>query len=406
MRIIALEKSDLMTKLLKSIIEVIGRRSSPDYALIMIGNTKKKVQQTYGFFQFFTIKPTLYSEIENVVTIDPSINKIKSEELSNALKEFLMMIVSSMGKNAGFFFVKEIKNKIGPNYVTALRKMGLDLDFIQFNIEVEKKQKRILTIENSDVIRRVLKTLLALMEEELGRDFAVSTLKKLFATYGDKYVFLKEITVVDIRYSLGENEINIKKEVNTLDKKHVGNAIQDIFNGVQNSFREKGRVLSIDEFRKQLTFTYKKKLNEMGVNLQKKQFENSVIYTSVLKALLDVISQSSTQQYAVFAMNSFLKNMDDSFVFLKDIAVNAGESDDSYTISIMTNLDKVSETDIRRSLQKLLQDIIDTIGTKLGESFIHEFKESLDKKYLVQLEEIGVNLHLLQLRQYLIEKNR
>lgn len=142
---------------MKSIVEVIGRRSSEDYALVMLGNTIKKLQEKYDFLRFLQTKNTRYSEIENIVNIDSSINQIDSEDLGKAMQEIVGMVVTAMGKNAGFFFVKEIKNKIGPNYEIALKNMGVDLDFMQFSFEVDKKQTRTLTIENSDVFR--IKTL-------------------------------------------------------------------------------------------------------------------------------------------------------------------------------------------------------------------------------------------------------
>ena len=142
---------------MKSIVEVIGRRSSEDYALVMLGNTIKKLQEKYDFLRFLQTKNTRYSEIENIVNIDSSINQIDSEDLGKAMQEIVGMVVTTMGKNAGFFFVKEIKNKIGPNYGLALRNMDVDLGFMQFSFEVDKKQTRTLTIENSDVFR--IKTL-------------------------------------------------------------------------------------------------------------------------------------------------------------------------------------------------------------------------------------------------------
>ena len=157
LRSIELEKSDVVKRLLKSTADVIGRRSSEDYALVMLGGTIKKLQEKYDFLRFLQTKNTCYSEIENVINIDSSINQIDSEDLGKAMQEIVGMLVTAMGKNAGFFFVKEIKNKIGPNYGIALKNMGVDLDFMQFSFEVDKKQTRTLTIENSDVFR--IKTL-------------------------------------------------------------------------------------------------------------------------------------------------------------------------------------------------------------------------------------------------------
>ncbi len=401
---IELEKSDVINRLLQSIVKVISRRSSEDYALVMVGNTIKKLQDKYDFLNYIDIKATRYSEIENIVTIDSSINTVEPEEIGKAIQEIVGIIVTAMGKNAGFFFIKEVKNKIGPNYGLIIRDMGVDFDFMQFSFEVDKKQTRKLTIENSDVFRRVLKTLIILIEKENGKSNAISIINKIIQEYSIKYDFMKNVTIINIRYTLGANEINVGQEIDKLEPTHIGKAIEDIIVGVHRSLEDRGKPLPIDEFKRQLTSDYRTKLEEMGVNLKKKQFGHSLVYKNVINALITVLSQASTQRYAVFALNSFLKKIDTNYDFLKHIKIIPVESNELCNVSIMINLDEISETDIRRSIQKLLEEIIDSLGEDMGKRFINEFKNCLEKSCLSQIEEMGVNLHMLQLRQELLRK--
>jgi len=401
---IELEQSDVIKRLLQSIVKVISRRSSEDYALVMVGNSIKKLQEKYKFLKYISIKPTRYSEIDNIVTIDSSINMVEPEEIGKAIQEIVRMIVTSMGKNAGFFFIKEVKNKIGPNYELSVRDMGVDFNFMQFNFEIDKKQTRKLTIEISDVFRRVLKTLIVIIEKENGKSAAISIIQKIIEKYKNKYDFLKDVTIIDIRYTLGANEINVSQEINKLEPTHIGKAIEDIIVGVHISLEELGKPLPIDEFKRQLTSEYRTKLEEMGVNIKKKQFGHSVIYKNIITALVTVLSQASTQRYAVFALNSFLKKIDVKYDFLKHIKINHVESNELCTVSIMVNLNDISETDIRRSIQKLLEEIIDSLGKDSGQRFVNDFKNCLEKSCLSQIEEMGINLHMLQLRKELIRK--
>jgi len=389
---------------LHSIVDVIGRRSSEDYALVMVGNTIQKLQEKYDFLISVQIKKTRYSEIENIVNIDSSINQIDPEELGKAIQEIVGMIVVAMGKNAGFFFIKEVKHKISPNYEMAIRNMGVDFNFMQFSFEVDKKQTKILNIENSDIFRRVLKTLTDIMEKEIGRSFAISTIKKLIDEYANKYDFLKNATILDVRYTLGANEINVGQEIDKLEPTHVGKALEDIIVGVHKSLEEQNKLLHIDEFKRQLTYDYRTKMEEMGVNLKKNQFDHSLVFKHVIKALIAVLSQASTKRYAVFAMNACLKKIDTDYDFLKHIKIIPVDSDESYDISIMTNIDEISETEIRRSIQKLLEEIVGSLGVELEHKFITEFKNSLEKNCLLRIEELGVNLHMIQLRQDLLRK--
>lgn len=68
----------------------------------------------------------------------------------------------------------------------------------------------------------------------------------------------------------------------------------------------------------------------------------------------------------------------------------------------MNNFDSLSETEVRRAIQQLLEEIVISLGEKPGNQFIQAFKDSLEKKYLSKIEEIGVNLHMIELHQELV----
>jgi len=50
------------------------------------------------------------------------LNTIHPKEVGMALKELAKKIIKSIGKNAGYFFVRETQEKIGKNYDTMLVK--------------------------------------------------------------------------------------------------------------------------------------------------------------------------------------------------------------------------------------------------------------------------------------------
>jgi len=100
------------------------------------------------------------------------------------------------------------------------------------------------------------------------------------------------------------------------------------------------------------------------------------------------------------AIDTVLKKVDAKFNFLKYVKIDSTRySDGINAISIMANIDDVNSLDMGRAIQKLLEEIIKTLGDAGGQYFIDEFKNSLEKCYLVQIEEMGVNLHIVQLRQ-------
>jgi hypothetical protein len=113
-------------------------------------------------------------ELESNVVVHDSLNSIHPKQVGMALKELEKIIMKSMGKNAGYFFIRETQEKIGIDYDTILVKtMDVDLTFMQSTYIVEKKSIPLLHIEKSDVLRRFLRALIEGLEKQTSRTFAI-----------------------------------------------------------------------------------------------------------------------------------------------------------------------------------------------------------------------------------------
>jgi hypothetical protein len=75
-----------------------------------------------------------------------------------------------------------------------------------------------------------------------------------------------------------------------------------------------------------------------------------------------------------------------------------------YHIIIGGNLDTINETDARRAIHLLLESITESLGEKISDEFIQKFKNSLDKKYLLKIEEMGINFHMIELHEAMSTK--
>jgi len=84
-----------------------------------------------------------------------------------------------------------------------------------------------------------------------------------------------------------------------------------------------------------------------------------------------------------------------------DSATGQGEL---YHITITGNIDSINETYARRAIQQLIEKIIESLEEKVRKEFIQQFKNSLEKKYLLKIEEMGVNFHMIELRQEMLNQ--
>ena len=397
------KNSDITKKLFESMIDVIGRRSSEDYAIIAVSNTLKKLSDKYSFFNYIKIRNISFSEIEDLILIDDLINKIDELKIGNALNDFVSVIVSSTGSNAGFFLIKELKNKIGPNYEMYLKNIGLDFDYLQLNYVVEIKQKDTGEISDEDLLKKTIKAILDILEIGKTRSEAVIILNKTILELKERYDNYKYITIKDVRQSLGGEEVEISKELNNLNSTDVSKLILYLLEEVNKFFIESKDYLFYDKFKNKFKIEYLVKFEKIGIVLDKKQIKNEAIFREIIKTLISVLSKASTQRYAVFAMNTLLKKLYTKYEFLKYVVINTSNNDeDYYEINIMNNLDEVNNSETRRAIQKLLEEIINSFGDELGNHFIADFRNSLEKDCLNKIENLGVNLHMLELKQELL----
>ncbi|MCJ7698177.1 MAG: hypothetical protein MUO73_07605 [Thermoplasmata archaeon] len=401
-----LDTADVTRQFLQAIIQIIGRKTSEEYAAVTIRNLIKKLQPTYPFLQDIEIKNTRSLELESNVTVRDSLNTIHPKEVGMALKELAKIIIKFLGKNAGYFFIRETQEKIGKDYDTMLVKtMDVDLTLMQSTYIVEKKSIALLHIEKSDVMRRFLKALMEALEKQTSKTFAIGFTAQRIEALRQQYTFLEYVSVNDIRYTLGSEEVAVQLEINNVDPRDLGRAIESILQDTDTALIDLGRNSVADDLKTHLTLEYLAKLEEMGVTIIAHGVGYEAIFKQLIKALIDILGKTSTENYAISAVNSFLRKIDSTYEFLKyvkvDSATNEGEL---YHITITNNINSISETDARRAIQQLLETIMESLEEKVRNEFIQKFKNSLEKKYLLKIEEMGVNFHMIELHQEMLNQ--
>lgn len=393
--------ADVTSKFIETVIEIIGRKTSEEYAAITIRTILQKLQHVYPFLSEIEVRNARSIEMDAKVKTHDTLNEIAPKQVGFALKELIRIIMNSLGKTAGYFFIRETREKIGIDYEKILLKtMDVDLTLMQSTYIVEKKSMNILEIHTSDVMRRFLHAFIDALEKQTSKTFAITFLSQKLIKLQQQYPFLTAVTIQNIRYTLGSEEIVIQPQLDTLDPKDVGKAICSILQDTDKELTELGRNSIASDLKSHLTMEYLLKLADMGVTITAYSVGYHSIFIQVIKTLIDVIAKTSNENYAVIAVNSFLRKIDTKYEFLKHVAVEpASDKEGMYHIVLSENIDSITETDARRAIQQLLGVALDNSGEKKNGEFIQQFKDELEKKYLLKLEEIGVNFHMIELHQ-------
>ena len=393
----------VIKRVLLSVIDTIGRRTSEAYAIVAISRIVKQLGAKYDFFKYIEIKNTLYLEIKEAIAIKTDINYVDQNEMGKAIKEFFEILTISMEKSAGYYFIKEIKEKFPYDFELTIRGLGIDLDIMQLEYITGKKKIYESRKENSDVIKYVLTALFDILDAEIGRDLAFSTMSDIVKRFSIEYDILKYVKINDVRFVRNVDAVFVATEVNAVKQEKVGGLIQKILQEVNKVLGEKGGSFFIEKLRTRLRADYILSLEEMGVSPYVIQLRQELVVKQVLKALADTLSEASSQSYAILAIDSAMKKIDEKYEYLKYVKIdNTQYSNGIDAISVMPVIDSVRPSELGRMLQKIVERVTMALGEEAGRNFVDRFTEHLGKTYLLRIEEMGVNLHMIQLKQNLL----
>jgi len=398
-----LENRELTIGILKTVVDVISRRTSEVYAVVVTDRIIDELRKKYDFLKYITIKVAQYWESVEIVNVEPDINKVDQEKLNMFLIEFFRKLTTTMDKSTGYYFIREIKENLPLNYESIMKKAGIDLDVLQLEYITEIKVLNKIKIENSELLKIVLKIVFDILDIESDRKNAIQSLNSIVTRLKMEYDFLEHIEINDVIHMQGTDIIVVSKNIDTIEPKKIGDLIQRILQETNRSLKEKGGYQFIERFRNRLTEDYLIKLEEIGVNLDIIQLTHEALVKHVIKSLVDVLSEASAQSYAVLAVDSVLKKMDDKYGYLRYVKIdNTRYSEGLNAISIPSGLNTIRSSEVGRAIQKIIENIVVSLGDEAGQYFIERFSQRLGKIYLMRIEEMGVNLHMIQLKQNLL----
>ena len=394
--------SEIIGHILRSAIGVIGRRTSETYATMAIRSIVVNLSSKYDFFRYVEIKSPHLTERSDVVMIKDNINNVNSENIGNASTDFVKSVIDAMGKNAGYYFIKEIKEDLPTEYELAIKNLGVNLDFLQMEYITNRKDGHKYEIKNSEILKHVFTTLFEIIERESGRRASVSIMRELITRYSTEYTLLKFVKVNDSSSIQNIDSVTVETEVNSIESDRVGTVVQKIIQEVNKSLGDKGGSNFVEKLKNLLNVDHIYRLEKIGVDINIISLGQALVVRNVLKSLIDVFSEASTQSYAVLMVNNVLQQIDDKYSFLKQVKIDSMHyAEGIEAISIPENIDGVRPSDLGRGLQKVVEKFIDSLGDESGHHFIEKFKKHLGKAYILRIEEIGVNLHMIELKHNL-----
>jgi hypothetical protein len=398
-----LTNSEVIERILHALFSKIRRRTSETHAVVILDTVLKELEPTYDFFKNIKIQNTCYSEGINAVSVNPSINYVEPDNFYRAIEDLIKKTVRYLERNADFFFIKEFQEAINNIDDLVLKEKDISLGQMQFEYILERKQIHN-EIEYSKVVEKVIRALTSLLNRIFPEKQAIKTIITSIKRLEEKYDFLKHIEITYKPDSKAFYIIRVLPDINNVQLAVIGEAIQKLVEELIRSIEWKHKESFIEVFKIELGPEYLSQIKRMGVKLDHidevlRRQGHELLFKKTLEVLIDLVSNKASKSFAVASIDTIIEKLQDKHKdVLRYIKIDKSRYNDGIdAISIMPEINLMES----HKLGKTLRDIVRMTGSCLGDKtalFIEDFKKKLGDEYLTEIENIGVNLHFLELK--------
>jgi hypothetical protein len=139
-----IRNSDLLKSVTMTLLAITSRRSSESLSVLLVDTILKTLKRRYPFLEYVTIQKgqELHNSPEGLIKIDDKIEEVDQAMVARVIESMIRIIVMDLKEKAGLFFVKELRERIGDNYINVLREYQVDFDLMQLEIDYAREQRK------------------------------------------------------------------------------------------------------------------------------------------------------------------------------------------------------------------------------------------------------------------------
>lgn len=72
------------------------------------------------------------------------LDSVPSTEMSEAIHDITFSMIESLGRDAGYYFIKEIGHRTGDDYYTMVKdNMGINLNLMQLEWDISRMERKL-----------------------------------------------------------------------------------------------------------------------------------------------------------------------------------------------------------------------------------------------------------------------
>lgn len=408
--------SEIISYTLRIFIRVIGRRTAENFAIDILGSVLKQLTPKFPFLQYIQMKNAVYSGEMDAISLDPAIDKVPTEQVVQAISDLFDGIAKSLGasedydfNDAEFYFINEIRDELGEHFDSLFRRFGLALDVKQSDFIVNMREAakiKIRKMKISDLMDHCIRILISLLNRQMEGDESIKTVMTTLKNLDDQYPLLKFIQIIQTKGTNIPYTITIQPDFDSQWSTEKNTVIEAFITAIGRYSDLKSRRSFIEDFQVALGVKDLTKIKKLGINLESidlmlQQQIHELLVRKSFDVLIQIIGEKTSKGFAVASLDKIISELQDKHDVLRLIVIDKTRYNKGLdAVQIMPEINTVESYRLGKALKEIVKRSQDNLEDKT-EPFIEEFKNRIGEEYLLEIEKIGVNLHLLELRRYM-----
>lgn len=401
-----LENSIVIENLIKILIKVVGRRTNKDFAANSLEAIINRLKPKYDFLKYIEIENASYSEKKDDAFVRSEINDIDISVVGNAIDDIFNEMIKTMGKNVGFYYIKEIQEDLERELGEFFNEYDVNLNIKQQEHLLEIMEASAITIQeikNSEIFEIVLSGFVRLLNKKISESFTKDLVMACIKKLEVQYDFLKYFNIKEIRDPRSPYQVTIDPEIDNILIAERAEVLERLIEEIGRSADLDTRRFIGEKFEMLLDNRDLSKIKRIGVKLNEiekslRKEGHQLILNEIFRSILGIIEKKIAVDFGVKYLDALVKKNCEKHEVLKYIKIDKTRLEEGLNaIEIDPAINSVDSYDLGKAIKDLL--VRAQIDLKdLTNNFFNDFEQNIDKEYLPEIEKMGVNLHILELR--------
>jgi hypothetical protein len=139
-----IENSEVMRNVLTTLLKISRRKDTDINIVSTLDSLVKKLEGKYSFLKHVEINDRRFFEVDDSITVMSDLDSVSSMEMGKAIHDIIFSMIELLGRDAGFYFIKEVCHRVGEDCYTTIRDdMGVNMNLMQMEWDVTRMERRL-----------------------------------------------------------------------------------------------------------------------------------------------------------------------------------------------------------------------------------------------------------------------